>query len=268
MLTFVGALVVFGTFVFKEALRENFKDLGDSVEKGETLYTLRVDISTATYTSEIRLLSERIIDGISRERDMAVGELIRRKRTPKDTAGALLGIGRVFEALSAKGPTFYRDLDAVGRAENEKEKQLLLVADELAKKMSPVVGKRFEQSASGIAKELDFIQYRIEDCYREADSLPVIPVEDKPSPSDLDGMLKHAKVYVRCAKLSDDHRGLLQKADTEITGLLAAARGLEQLEAERYRLSTWIAYILYAVGWSLGLAGRLVGVEGIAEGAE
>lgn len=43
LLTFVGALIVFFTFVIKEGLREHLKDLVDSIDSAQTFYTVRSD---------------------------------------------------------------------------------------------------------------------------------------------------------------------------------------------------------------------------------
>jgi hypothetical protein len=44
ILTFIGAVIVFGTFVTKDALRDHLKDLVDSIERSEGIYVVRSDI--------------------------------------------------------------------------------------------------------------------------------------------------------------------------------------------------------------------------------
>jgi hypothetical protein len=58
-------------------------------------------------------------------------------------------------------------------------------------------------------------------------------------------------------------RFIVARSDKTIEALLADARKTKAVNDVRYRASTWVSYILYALGWSLGLAGRLVGVEGM-----
>jgi hypothetical protein len=58
LLTFVGALIVFTTFVVKEGLRERLKDFVDSVGAAESTFMIRGDTNIAN--SLLRSLEEDI----------------------------------------------------------------------------------------------------------------------------------------------------------------------------------------------------------------
>jgi len=48
ILTYLGALIVFSTFIVKEGLREHWQDVAEAIERVRYIYTLRSDISGNT----------------------------------------------------------------------------------------------------------------------------------------------------------------------------------------------------------------------------
>jgi hypothetical protein len=57
----------------------------------------------------------------------------------------------------------------------------------------------------------------------------------------------------------------VQQLATHVQNL---GREYEERLQLRYEIATWASYFLYALGWGLGLAGRLVGVGGLGEGGD
>jgi|HubBroStandDraft_6_1064221.scaffolds.fasta_scaffold1225666_2 hypothetical protein len=75
LLTFIGALIVFTTFIVKEGMREHLKSVGDSLEIGDYMFALRED-NARTYSTLLNVVdattlsdlkgkeAERVVAGI------------------------------------------------------------------------------------------------------------------------------------------------------------------------------------------------------------
>ena len=62
--------------------------------------------------------------------------------------------------------------------------------------------------------------------------------------------------------------GAVQLADKVAVDVIVAANKRRESIQFWYEICTWISYCLYALGWGLGLAGRVVGVKGIGGSAD
>jgi hypothetical protein len=58
ILTFVGAIIVFSTFIIKDELRESWRQSADAIDTPQYIYLIRVD--TAREDSTLRNLNEGI----------------------------------------------------------------------------------------------------------------------------------------------------------------------------------------------------------------
>ena len=54
---------------------------------------------------------------------------------------------------------------------------------------------------------------------------------------------------------------------TFTASLLKQSLAIKDKDSEYFEVSTWLSYLLYAVGWGMGLIGKLYGLEGVAEDA-
>src|SRR5258708_26169488 len=52
-LALFGVLIIFVTFIFKDVLRDNYKDLSDSVAHAENVFAIRNDVQTMTFDQEV-----------------------------------------------------------------------------------------------------------------------------------------------------------------------------------------------------------------------
>ena len=217
MLTFVGAVIVFFTFVVKDAFREQVKDLADVILSSENMFLLRTDMSRLSLSLEShrRLVEEtkppttRVqADNDERER-MWIYASIDRDSEELDRSSALLD----------KLPMAIKRRSAIELAGVRQQLQQLKV---------DVVAKREWYGPS----EGGFHLY---------DPMMNLFGQQLRISSALDALQEH---------------------------ILADSKQAEQRYDQRYKFATWASYILYAVGWGLGLAGRLVGVEAIGGGGD
>jgi|ERR1700722_1190414 len=72
VLTFMGALIVFGTFVVRDELREHWSQTANAVNMAEYIYSIRVD--TSQETTNFRTLANEIYQ--TRETLLAAGKSV------------------------------------------------------------------------------------------------------------------------------------------------------------------------------------------------
>jgi hypothetical protein len=114
---FIGAAVVFGTFIVKETLREHLKDFAESLDRSETLFTLRRDHSFLQ--SELSLVHQSLRESKYTRIGASKLEEYNQKR------GELFGVMSVFsetldnclelvQQLPAKrGESYIKELDRI-----------------------------------------------------------------------------------------------------------------------------------------------------------
>ena len=69
-------------------------------------------------------------------------------------------------------------------------------------------------------------------------------------------LLEAVAVSTESAEIADATRTLVKD-------LLAHAEVTQAKAERRYRICTWVSYVLYTLGWSLALLGRIFSVEGL-----
>lgn len=262
VVTLVGALIVFATFVFKEALRENFKDLADSVERAEDSYDIRneMKVTSDSLRAVLREETDAIRDLIKNPRagddiDTKLYYLRARRELTDPFAERKLRMRTEAKLSPPKGPPVpptmdaeddrIANLDILLEIRHDRQKQPLRVAWKLATRLPSASRNAFEAS---LYKEAEFyeIDYQLSACL------------DEPLPSVWEK--REAKIK-ECTTIQRRGSGLLNQADKAMESLLNEAERINEINDRRYRYSTWASYFLYGFGWLLGLVGRLVGVE-------
>ncbi len=194
LLTYVGAFIVFGTFVVKDGLREHLRDAAGSISAASNVFAIREDnIETRL---ELADLKKNLAD--------------------KDAANRSWSDVRV---VQTKSQQMYYSLGAVAylieTTHDEEDVPRITVLDqELTKirfgsldlNMSPSTVSALSLSASAL--ELQLAQFE-------------------------DEVMQHARLKL-------------------------------QRKQELYDIFTWVSYVLYAIGWGLGLVGKLYGVDGFS----
>jgi hypothetical protein len=231
-LSFVGALIVFATYIIKEGVREDLKDLISSIATAESTFKVRAD--NGSIQNQLKSLlgtgwvqpshsKTSSIGTISREIDLYV----RNARNSSDDA--MLYMDRTEE--------LDRKLDsAKGRLQG---------ISELRSKLYPLIDERNE-----------IANYVIATRYSAADGPPPRKTTATEAQQQLD---KIAGVETDTEKLEDTSDSMAQIAlqDAELQ------RKNGELLLQRW---TWASYGLYTVGWGLGLTGKLYGGGDILSG--
>lgn len=215
LLTFVGALIVFGTFVVKDALREQLKDLVDSIDSAQSTYVVRMDISRIELY--VKSLNRYVRYGSSSQGETKIAQTESLKRDIDDLVG-------MTQYLAAQVGNINR----------------------LAQKLGSANKKEVTNSIESINKQHEDLRASVTDYVRLAEN----------------------NDQSRLSEMSSKIDASWHTAETLVTStpqfafnLLTSAREVSKRQEERYRFYTWASYFLYALGWSLGLIGRLVGVE-------
>jgi hypothetical protein len=219
LVTFIGALIVFVTFVIKDGLREQLKDLVSSIDSAESVFAIRND--TATTAMWLQRLQEQvdwIAEKIKLKGTSYSGDMVERMHSSLEI------INEVHESLDVSLGNISQLLEKVpGQQQNEKKH-----------------------------KE---IEDRLRDLREQREALLMIFTRE---PMSI--LWKIAPLLSETQKASDDTRQFAKDVLAEATK--------ERKQRERVvNATTWTSYVLYTLGWGLGLAGRVYGVDGV-EGAD
>ena len=219
MLTFVGALIVFGTFIVKDALRDQLRELGDAIKSAEDVYLVRSDLN-----SVVRLL----LDLRGRIDHLRGYSLQDAEEGTQDAVGQMM------------------ELDSLDAA-------WLINSEQLLHKLPMQVQEEDHAELESLKTKRKNIEAQFGDVMSAGSGKP-------------------QKTAAELSKLANDilrdSFDIGQRTSILSDKVLQRAREIEATTEHRYELATWASYILYAIGWGLGLAGRLVGVEAIGGGGD
>jgi len=228
LLMFIGALIVFGTFVLKDALREQLKDLVDSISGSENLFLLRGDsaqIMRSFDALNAKMDAERFFDEPAKSRLVASPTLVE------------LSIWHL-------EPSVNRDKATLDYASAMLEK--------LPKRDTRDIIAKIDAARSN----LNLYSHGVTDLASK-----VWTIHSKDDPASV-------AVLRQASTLADDQANIYLEISHTEEAVLDRAREKAQYYERRYMVYTWISYVLYGIGWLLGLAGRLVGVEGVGDSGD
>ena len=228
----VGATIILGTFLVKDVMRDNLKDLVDSIDAAENTYLIRTE-------------TRRNYDEIQQfEKEFA--EFRENPTTPVPR--------RLFSEGGGGGDTFITgdgefDWDAFYRTtENQKaNNELLDNVIRLANKLPGGPGKKELVDADKQNRRFTVEMRDIEVIYRDLER------SSKEHIHDIDEL--NQRVY--------DHAIQLDEISTTTNKLSFII--LQNAETERskdeflFAISTWMFYFLYLAGWMISVAGILMG---------
>jgi len=222
LLIFVGALIVFVTYLVKEGLRERLKDLVDSVDKAQSAFVAE---------RENQQLSQRLAE-IYRVGIISYDNM----HTPAPPPGQPYPI-----TISTIMSHYQGAYDTEQRLENEWN-----AVDRLLEKMPKDQNR--EKQLNVLQTQLKAVQKADED-FRNTQS--------PRSPSELKENLN--------AAVSLEH----QAWDTETAiqnfalSILKDSAEIKKRDETYFKIATWSSYLLYCLGWGLGLVGKLFGLDGL-----
>ena len=213
LVTFIGALIVFVTFIVKDGLREQLKDLVSSIDSAESVFAIRNDATTtAMWLQRLQEQVDWIAEKIKLKATSYSGDMVER------THSSLEIINEVHESLGVS-------------------------LDNISKLVEKVPGQK--QSI----QKVEEIKKRLQELRDQHDVLVQIFTREP-----MGVIWKLAPLLSETQKTSDDTRLLARQ-------VLATAVTARKQREEVVGVATWASYVLYTLGWSLGLAGRLYGVD-------
>ena len=228
-MTVVGALIIFMTFIAKDAVRDNLKDLLNSVDAAQNINSLHED--NTFIMDELRQIQEQLADsdgqgprlpGTTRQLTYDSREFSRLVQQFRIATVALEGAGRLIELL---GP-------------DDTDRAPAIKVDTLAKdvqRRSITLGALLNTEG----KELQAGQFS------EA-AQTAIEIHD--ALGSIRGMVDDGSKQIR---------------DISDTVAKEAAAKIDVLRSFN-GVATIISYVLYTVGWGLALLGRIYGADSSA----
>jgi len=233
LLTFLGALVVLITFVLKEGVRDHVKDRVDDVRAAINAYEIRSDLQLDS--EEITAEEAELLKFYDRTKSMTAAQLL-------GYNGAVAEHCQRIQALLSKTVRAQNDVsdlanalppnDELNRSEKEDADQLKRFRQEVVSTDADAAGPEI----SNLGPE--FIQYT-------NDQVKLLAINTR----------------TKANKLGEDVplRAQLVWVHGKQTALYA--REIVENEEKQYRHATWASYVLYTIGWGLGLFARLFGVS-------
>jgi hypothetical protein len=217
LMTFTGALIVFVTFVIKDGLREQLKDLVSSIDSAESVFAIRNDTSmTAMWLQRLQEQVDWIAEKIKLKGTTYSSDMVERMHSSLEI------INEVHDCLTVSLDNIMQLLEkAPGQRENEKK-----------------------------YKELED---RLRDLREQREALVMVFTREPMSV-----LWKIAPLLNETQKASDDTRQLARD-------VLAEAAKERKSRETIVNAATWASYVLYTLGWGLGLAGRVYGSAGPRE---
>jgi hypothetical protein len=227
---FIGAFIVFATFIFREEVREELKDLVGSIDSAQTVFATRRDVSAigeqlntvGTIASDI---ASTVLGGrteIDRQQNSVLALRFRVFAT-RDYAGTLAAsvdnISHLLEKLDPK------------TAQNTRLTQLRAKTTNLRNRCE---------------EEMNHLEPWAIDAKHPKTALEMSRLNQELMPLIIDSV----DVSQDIQKLAED--------------VLKRAEEAKKKQERRYRIVNWLSVGFFTAGWGLGLIAKLCGVDGVS----
>jgi len=242
LFSIVGALIVFTTFIVKDAIREQFKESLDAMTVAHDVSILRGD------TEGI----ESLLMNLSMSEEDRAEKILNREP-------------RVWEYWENELKTSLSSL----QWEEWRASSVLIRSRALASRIG--VDIKASSEIKGIEESLRTLEpdhmkiveyyYSVRDEHElNQENLTQVQMERRDKE-----MLRERIVLL---KVSDFAQSIVKRSEVLQESLLKDAENQTAKDEAAYRICTWFSYGLYVLGWSLALAGRLFSVEGLVTGGD
>jgi len=247
LLIYAGALIVFLTFVFKEGLGEGWRHLAEAVDSAQYAYSVRTEIkaSDAENMAFMSFLSDLVIRS---------GKLSSNGRETKDGRelaeyGTTIGLQRESERIDAS------------------RQDLNIIIEKLPGHRYSDALTYIENGGKAAQLQLDFIESHYPILFPEKNSAPMPPKWKYVSQYDKDRF--HTRIHLRdpnspqqrAIDLEDSLDDMQFDVDRLTKEVLEDA---EKIKIHNECLSKWawrVTAALFALGWGIGLLGKIYRVE-------
>ena len=224
LLPFVGALIVFVSFVVNEGIRDSLRDFTQTLQLAESSFQLRdASEQDAKELSEIEKTLTRIL--VNTEAGKVSNDVMKNQEE-----------GQFLESVTVLRKHFEEELDALERL--------------------------MEKLPGGIESDPSMKKYSALRSRMLMDDFEFIPNGDLGNGRRAESLHDYDLKLER--ELLPAERDLRVVAEIK----LAWAKRLREQREVWLTISRYVSYLLFAVGWCLGLLGTLNGVEGVASNIE
>jgi hypothetical protein len=230
--SFLGAIIVFATFVSKEVLRDNLKDLMGALENAQTLFELRGDnASLRTQIFDLRVRIFGMYDKIVTSKphsDFA-----------RDVGENLSSIYEVDDELRFVEPTLANTAELVGKLPPSDERTNALVHCRAELEQAHQASAEAKATVLNLSASRKFL------------------LHPPPFTNDEQGQLA-----LSVGKAANAGRTVWQDVEQSTLEIFGEAHQYKEEKELQYKHGTLATYVLYTLGWALGLVGSLYGVSG------
>lgn len=229
--SFIGAIIVFATFVSKEILRDNLKDLVGALENAQTLFELRGDnASLRNQTFDLRV---RILDIYDKVVTSKPGSEFAR-----DVGQNLSSVYEVEDELRLVEPTLANTAELVGKLPPSDERTTALERCRAELKQAHQASAEAKVTVENLSASRKFLQH------------------PPPFTNEEQGQLA-----LSVGKAANTGRTVWQDVEQSTLKIFEQARQFKEEKERQYKHWTLATYVLYTLGWTLGLVGSLYGVS-------
>jgi hypothetical protein len=239
VVVFLGALIVFLTYVVNDTFRERYRSLADSIDAAENAFTVRNEFRGVSKSlKEIRETTDAIVQRMDFWHfKLRPGE--RYKTMTEDEAQTMV--------------------NEKTRIELDQEKLRFDAFSKLADKLPTDTGEEAERER---------LQADIELLYAYLNDWHQLVFEQDIGHKEKVVLLRE-KINAEEETMTEakKNRGLLpENVDKLNEKILGRAREEQQSDERRSTLLKRVSIVLYVIGWGLGLVGKLYGADGTGGG--
>jgi hypothetical protein len=241
LFSFVGALIVFTTFVVKEGVREQLKDVSDSLSEAQNQFVLRNDGN----------VSARIVESLQSQLtlfQMSTPKLRQRGATEEvlklmdfETQGQT--------ALTASAWSSKRSIDNLAKLVEElpsRQSYETRIKDLNIEIKGYVTANTIGAAGEMLESAMDFFM-GTDEAHMKLKRKALVE-----------------KIAVRQKELNDGNWRIFNESQAVATDVLHDADELRHKRKRCYTIWTWASYFLYSLGWSLGLVAKWYGKEDLS----
>jgi hypothetical protein len=225
-LALVGAVLVFTTFVVKEALRDHYKDIEDALGAARGVFLIREDLSHLQQGLQSVRVDEQITRAVVQKQKNPYLAVINAPHLVDDIGYNLARWNTVLETIS----------DLLGSVPHRPDADF--TAASLRGRLQAADKQNHDYSRS------------MAQMYLSSKSV------DKAEGKNVnDGVFK----------LNEEVGDVAKDIDKFANDTLTAAQQEDLVSERRYRICTFIGYFTFGFGWLLAFIGRLAGIAGLGE---
>jgi hypothetical protein len=244
-LTFTGAFIVFMTFVVKDGLGDRWAHLAEAVDAAEYAYSIHIDMKelNTAVLRKLHLIDNQqtmIADNISKDKQLAT--------------------------MKSFNYELIVELDDELTRIKASHADLVIIVDKLPGHRYGNILSDFETAEKKLSSEAEYLTARYPDSTNEiVNVVPPPPwkyvskYEQKQFRTPMLADNPHEQ-FTRTMELNDSIEYLQFDMDTLTKQVLSDAEIVRKENEVRSSYAWWITVALFAIGWTLGLVGKLYGV--------